>query len=72
MTELERHLDRIATALERAFPPEPTELPAPTGCQHPIERRIDFGWTNGLEDWQCGVCGYRTLPQSEELEIARG
>lgn len=29
-------------------------------CSHPLERRIDFGWTDGKPDWHCR-CGFRSL-----------
>lgn len=60
----------IRVALEGAVamtdPPETAAAPA--GCQHPVEQRIDFGETDGVADWQCGVrtCGYRTVPPKGE------
>lgn len=50
----------IRKALELAVtvPPQP---PAAPGCLHPMEQRIDFGVTDGVEDWQCKSCGYRTV-----------
>ena len=58
-------LRRIASALEALIPePEPETTPEttqePEPCQHPKESRLDFGTTNGLPDWQCRACGYRT------------
>ena len=52
---------RIASAIEALIPePEPETTPAPEPCQHPVGSRLDFGLTNGLPDWQCRICGYRT------------
>jgi len=55
-------LHRIANALESLIqsseePPTSTEAPM---CSHPLEMRIDFGTTNGMPDWQCGICQWRT------------
>lgn len=52
-------LERIAAALElaTAVPSEPES----TACLHPADQRIDFGVTNGVEDWQCRACGFRTV-----------
>jgi hypothetical protein len=54
--------ERIASALEFFVAgPEP---PAPsTSCTHPPEARQSFGMTSGQEDWQCRLCGYRSLPE---------
>lgn len=53
-------LKRIADALE-AFLPEPeTPEPETPECPHPKESRIDFGATNGMPDWECRLCGFRT------------
>lgn len=57
-----RQLERIATALEDAMTP-PVAPPAPVECEHPAEARIDFGITDGVEDWQCRLCGYRTTAE---------
>lgn len=62
------HLDRIAGALEKAVALPPAE-PAAPACLHPLDRRVDFGQTNGVDDWQCGVCGYRTVEQSAEVTV---
>lgn len=56
-------LERIADLLAQAVV-EPVAPPA-TGCTHPAETRIDFGLTGGVEDWQCRLCGYRTVPPVE-------
>ena len=48
----------FATAAELAITPEAET----SDCDHPVDRRIDFGTTNGIADWQCGRCGYRTVP----------
>lgn len=58
-------LERIADALEGATAPIAQDAPAPVGCLHPAESRIDFGVTDGVEDWQCKGCGYRTTAQVE-------
>lgn len=55
-------LERIANALEvivaGSIEPAPEE---PTGCPHPDDTRVSFGTTAGVADWQCGVCGFRTV-----------
>lgn len=67
--------DRIAAALERiaallevlvagSSEPPPAD-DAPVGCPHPAESRTDFGVTGGRADWQCQVCGFRTVAQDE-------
>lgn len=58
--------ERIATALERIVVlleggGEPAAAVEPIECLHPIEQRTDFGTTDGEDDWQCNVCGYRTV-----------
>lgn len=30
-------------------------------CLHPPEQRIDFGTMGGIEDFQCLICGYRSV-----------
>ncbi len=68
---IRKALERIADALDGALAISPAPAAVePDGCQHPIELRRDFGMTNGLEDWECGVkdCGYRSINQ----EGARG
>ena len=52
-------LERIAKVLELMVQPPP----APTKCLHPVDKRIDFGVTNGHEDWQCGVCKWRSVKE---------
>ena len=65
MTEGERiaaALERIAAVLEvlvSGAMSEPVE--EPDGCPHPPDSRVSFGTTAGVADWQCGVCGFRTL-----------
>lgn len=54
-------LERIADALATLTIP-PSE-PSGQECPHPIEQRIDFGVTGGVEDWQCRACGYRTTAE---------
>lgn len=59
-------LERLATVVE-AFHgvyfggADAIAAAEPTGCQHPTDQRIDFGLTNSLPDWQCGVCGFRSV-----------
>jgi len=52
-------LERIAAGVERAT----TIEPAPTGCLHPPDWRIEFGGMQGADEWECstklGGCGYR-------------
>jgi hypothetical protein len=57
-------LERIADALELAVA-TPLDDDA-GGCLHPLDSRLDFGVTNGVEDWQCGLCGFRTLTEQVE------
>jgi len=55
-------LERIANALDvlvAGTMPEPAE--EPDGCPHPPDSRMSFGTTDGVSDWQCGVCGFRTV-----------
>jgi hypothetical protein len=55
-----RHGRIALEALVEAFAvpaPEPVRLV----CDHPPEERLDFGITNGAPDWQCRLCGYRSL-----------
>lgn len=63
-------LERIANALEALLPAPiaADDTTADDACQHPMATRIDFGVTNGVEDWQCGQCGYRTVPAKAEAE----
>ena len=60
-------LERIATVLERAV--TMPETPTPAACTHPVDQRIDFGVTDGVEDWQCGVkgCGFRSTQRQAVL-----
>jgi len=62
-----RDLTRIADALEgileclresNALEPEPEMA---TTCLHPLEARIDLGTTNGVPDWECRICQFRTV-----------
>lgn len=55
LTAIRSLLELLVMAQE----PEPP-APAPTECQHPEESRADFGMTNGLPEWECRICGYRT------------
>jgi hypothetical protein len=55
-------IERIAAALESAVNPPAVEPVAAPACTHPPERRIDFGITNNVEDWQCSLCEFRTVP----------
>lgn len=52
-------LTQIRQALEHLAPPPEPITPPP--CPHPIESRVDFGMTNGMADWQCQACGFRTV-----------
>ena len=58
--------ERIAAALEQivvllaALAPEAEPEPTPQDCVHPMEARADFGMTNGLPEWECRICGYRS------------
>jgi len=62
-------LERIAAAVERATLIEP----APTGCLHPPEWRIDFSGMQGADEWECSVklggCGFR-FPRDVQAESA--
>lgn len=55
-------LERIAVALERVTAPC-EEPPAVVGCLHPLEQRQDFGVTNGVDDWRCSACGFRSVQE---------
>lgn len=61
---IRKALERIADAIDRAFA-EPAPIATSMECSHP--ERFDFGVTNGQPDWQCKVCGVRSIPQVEEL-----
>lgn len=59
---LRRAMERIADALDltvRGPVPAPVEEP----CSHPVDQRADFGVTHGRQDWECQVCGYRSLAE---------
>ncbi len=56
-------LERIAdvlTALTQA-PPEP----ALVGCQHPVDRRVDFS-AGPIDEWECKDCGFRFVGEPVE------
>ncbi len=53
-------LERIATAVDLLVAPPQAPVDTPP-CEHPEESRIRFGVTNGVPDWQCGLCAYRTV-----------
>lgn len=57
-------LERIATALELVVGSfvevEPDQVPE---CQHPPDNRLDFGVTQGQADWQCSLCGHRSIEE---------
>ena len=58
-------IERIADELGRlremwATPSEPVPEP----CPHPTDQRIDFGVTDGREDWRCKACGYSSLSEA--------
>lgn len=58
-----KELMRIANVLERLVPEDdPEQTPETPVCEHPPETRISFGTTNGVPDWQCRICRYRSLP----------
>lgn len=63
-----KQLMRIADCLERLVAPE--ETPALPGCQHPEEQRASFGMTNGMEDWECRLCRYRSVQVTMTAAIA--
>lgn len=58
LTPIWVELKRIADALETLTTqePEPPQEPEPTGCQHPVEHRANFGTPN---EWECLICQYR-------------
>lgn len=57
---IETQLRRIADALALLVPDEPPMSdPAPT-CPHPEEARIGLGTTNGIPEWECRLCRYRS------------
>ncbi len=58
-------LERIAAALEALLVPLETASTESPACLHPAELRIDFGITNGQEDFQCRKCGFRSVAPQE-------
>jgi hypothetical protein len=54
-------LKRIATAVESMVVEDEPTPEQPPACAHPIEARVSFGETMGVDDWQCGLCGFRTV-----------
>lgn len=64
MREIVAELKLIRLALERLAPEPPKESDAPEPCTHPEESRIDFGVTLGVPDWQCRLCGFRTVVEA--------
>lgn len=65
---IRKALERIADVLEAALAETaPSPAGAQVDCDHPVELRRDFGVTNGVEDWECGVkdCGYRSIAQGD-------
>jgi len=61
-----QQLTRIADALVVIAAPMLLDDTQPrSGCDHPGDQRFDFGHTNGVDDWQCKVCGYRSVPPAE-------
>lgn len=65
LTRIAVALERIAAVLEFAVLAEDAP-PEPEPCAHPDEQRIAFGLTDGRPDWQCKVCGYRSVEQPHE------
>lgn len=64
---------RIADALEAVLLPLPSASEAaPPACTHPHDERIDFGVTNGVEDFQCKVCGFRPDTTRQEVGAHHG
>lgn len=59
LTAMREQLTRIAAALEILTAPPKADKPG--GCTHPADQREDFGVTDGVEDWLCRACGYRTV-----------
>lgn len=59
--ELLGELRRLRIAVEKMVIEDETQAEAAPECGHPIDSRIDFGITNGWHDWQCGICGHRTV-----------
>ena len=56
-------LQKIRQVLEALVPEQEPEQPESTECPHPEDQRIDFGMTNGLPDWQCRLCNFRTVTE---------
>lgn len=55
----------IAEAVrEELLVPETTE-PAPPGCQHPDDKRVDLG--DG--EWECTACRVRFVPEKAEATV---
>jgi hypothetical protein len=50
----------LRLAIERAMTPDP-EPDAQADCTHPADQRKDFGMTDGKPDWQCTLCGVRSI-----------
>lgn len=69
-TAVVKALDRVSDelrgvrlAIEACGAPAAGESdPMPVACAHPDDRRIDFGVTNGIDDFQCEACGFRSVP----------
>lgn len=54
--------ERIGAALELMV--AGPEMPSPDeGCAHPEDMRTSFGVTDGVPDWQCRACGFRSVPE---------
>lgn len=58
VTRIVAQLTRIADVLEVLVAPPQDEPPGE--CQHPVESRIDFGETDGIPDFHCRDCGFRS------------
>ena len=61
LTRIADELAGIRMLLEVIAAPEP-EPKAEPGCPHPEDERVSFGMTNGLPDWECRLCQFRSIP----------
>ncbi len=55
--------ESIAASLKRMEPDEEPPAAVEDGeqaCPHPPESRTQFGITEGVEDWECRICHFRT------------
>ena len=56
LRQMRASVDAVLAAL---LPDEQSDEPAP--CPHPEEFVVQFGITNGQDDWLCQACGYRSV-----------